>query len=152
MISKLQKNTVNALEEFAATTTARFRFHDGKDIVGTLAGILAGEIAWTEGNIEAAAEAFRVATRYYDNLNYDEPEPLPFSPRHWLGAAYMALGAYDNALAEYRRDLEEHPHNIWSLFGVQQALAMKGETDTLITRDLDEASTYADIWLLETKF
>lgn len=146
------KNTVKALEELTAKTKARFRFHDGKDIVGTLAGILAGEIAWTEGNIEAAAEAFRTATSYYDNLNYDEPEPLPFSPRHWLGAAYMALGAYDNALAEYRRDLEEHPHNIWSLFGVQQALGMKGETDAVIARDLEEASTYADIWLLDTKF
>ena len=146
------RNTVKALEELTSTTTARFRFHDGKDIVGTLAGILAGEIAWTEGNVEAAAEAFRVATSYYDNLNYDEPEPLPFSPRHWLGAAYMALGAYDSALAEYRRDLEEHPHNIWSLFGVQQALAMKGETDTVIARDLEEASTYADIWLIDTKF
>lgn len=145
------KNTVKALEELTATTTARFRFHDGKDIVGTLAGILAGEIAWTEGNIEAAAEAFRVATSYYDNLNYDEPEPLPFSPRHWLGSAYMALGAYDSALAEYRRDLQEHPHNIWSLFGVQQALAMKGEKDLAIGRDLEEASTYADIWLLDTK-
>jgi len=146
------KNTVTALEELTQTTKARFRFHDGKDIVGTLAGILAGEIAWTEGNVEAAAEAFRVATSYYDNLNYDEPEPLPFSPRHWLGAAYMALGAYDSALAEYRRDLEEHPHNIWSLFGAQEALAMKGEKDSVITRDLEEASTYADIWLMDSKF
>lgn len=145
------KSTVKALEELTATTKARFRFHDGKDIVGTLAGILAGEIAWTEGNLEAAAEAFRVATSYYDNLNYDEPEPLPFSPRHWLGSAYMALGAYDSAIAEYRLDLEDHPHNIWSLFGVQQALAMKGEKDPTIGRDLEEASTYADIWLLDTK-
>lgn len=146
------RETVLKLEETTATTQARFRFHDGKDIIGTLAGILKGEIAWTEGNLEAAAEAFRVATAYYDNLNYDEPEPLPFSPRHWLGSAYLALGAYDRALTEYRLDLEDHPHNIWSLFGAQQALAALGQKDPVIGRDLEEASTYADIWMRDTKY
>ncbi len=146
------KETMQSLKELTETTTARFRFHDGKDIVGTLAAILEGEIAWTEGNIEAAAEAFRLATDYYDNLNYDEPEPLPFSPRHWLGAAYMELQAYNNAVEVYRQDLIEHPHNIWSLFGVQQALAMMGESDPVIDQDLFEALNYADVWMLSTKY
>lgn len=145
------KSVSNSLWELTESTTARFRFHDGKDIVGTMAGILEGEIAWTEGNIEAAAESFRRATDYYENLNYDEPEPLPFSPRHWLGAAYMELGAYDNALAQYRLDLEEHPHNIWGLWGVQKALEQLGESDSVIDQDLYEAFTYADIWLPNTK-
>ena len=140
-----------SLVELTETTTARFRFHEGKDIVGTLAGILEGEIAWSAGNLEAAAQAFRKATDYYDNLNYDEPEPLPFSPRHWLGAAYLELGAFDNAVAVYRRDLQDHPHNIWSLYGVQQALARLGESDPVIDQDLFEASNYADIWLMSTK-
>ena len=139
------------LGELTETTTARFRFHDGADIIGTLAGILEGEIAWESGNIEAAAAAFRKATDYYDNLNYDEPEPLPFSPRHWLGAAYMELNAYDRALAEYRQDLSEHPHNIWSLFGAEKALEALGQKDAVISQDLDEAFSYADIWLLNTK-
>ncbi|PCJ19985.1 MAG: hypothetical protein COA96_16065, partial [SAR86 cluster bacterium] len=142
---------MHELKELTETTTARFRFHDGKDIVGTLAGILEGEIAWMDGNMEAAAQAFRLATDYYDNLSYDEPEPLPFSPRHWLGAAYIKLGAYDNAVTEYRIDMLDHPHNIWSLFGVQQALLLKGESDSLIDRDLYEATTYADIWLSDSK-
>ena len=146
------RDAMQSLKELTETTTARFRFHDGKDIVGALAGILEGEIAWTEGNIEAAADAFRLATHYYDKLNYDEPEPLPFSPRHWLGAAYMELQAYDNALEVYRWDLSEHPHNIWSLFGIQQALAMIGESDPVIDKDLFEALSYADIWMLNTKY
>lgn len=144
--------TKEQLEELTETTTARFRFHDGSDIIGTLAGILEGEIAWEDGNIEAAAAAFRKATEFYDSLNYDEPEPLPFSPRHWLGAAYMELGAFDNAEAEFRQDLREHPHNIWSLFGAQQALKAKGESDSVIDQDLYEAMEYADIWLPSTKF
>ena len=139
------------LWELTNTTTSRFRFHAGKDIIGTMAGILEGEIAWTEGNIEAAAEAFRTATDYYENLNYDEPEPLPFSPRHWLGAAYMELGAYDNAVEQYRQDLVDHPHNIWGLWGVQQALKGLGQADSVIDQDLYEASSYADIWIPNTK-
>jgi hypothetical protein len=146
------RDAMQSLKELTETTTARFRFHAGKDIVGALAGILEGEIAWREGNIEAAAEAFRLATDYYDNLNYDEPEPLPFSPRHWLGAAYMELQAYDSALEVYRQDLSEHPHNIWSLFGIQQALKMTGESDLIIDKDLFEALSYADIWMLSTKY
>jgi tetratricopeptide (TPR) repeat protein len=146
------RDAMQSLKELTETTTARFRFHAGKDIVGALAGILEGEIAWREGNIEAAAEAFRLATDYYDNLNYDEPEPLPFSPRHWLGAAYMELQAYDSALEVYRQDLSEHPHNIWSLFGIQQALKMMGESDPIIDKDLFEALSYADIWMLSTKY
>ena len=145
------KSISGSLWELTDTTTARFRFHDGKDIVGTLAGILEGEIAWAEGNLEAAAEAFRRATDYYTNLNYDEPEPLPFSPRHWLGAAYMELGAYDNALSQYRQDLEEHPHNIWGLWGAQKALEQLGQADAVIDQDLYEAFQYADIWIPDTK-
>lgn len=145
------RQTMQALKQLTETTTARFRFHEGKNIVGALAGILEGEIAWSEGNMEAAAAAFRLATEYYDGLNYDEPEPLPFSPRHWLGAAYMQLGAYDNAVEVYREDLQDHPHNIWSLYGVQQALLMQGESDPVIDRDFYEATSYADIWLPDTK-
>ena len=140
-----------ALWELTNNTKARFRFHDGKDIVGTIAGILEGEIAWSKGNLEAAADAFRRATEYYDNLNYDEPEPLPFSPRHWLGAIYIELGAYNQALEQYRQDLQEHPHNIWGLWGVQQALKKMNRSDPIIDQDLHEAFSYADIWISNTK-
>lgn len=146
------RETAQALNQLTETTTARFRFHNGSDIVGTLAGILDGEIAWSEGNLEAAAEAFRRATEFYDQLNYDEPEPLPFSPRHWLGSAYMALGAYDSAEAEFRQDLSEHPHNLWSLYGVQQALKARGEADQAIDDDLFRLSEHADVWLQDTRF
>ncbi len=142
----------DALWQLAESTSARFRFHDGKDIVGTLAGILEGEIAWQAGKLEAAAEAFRTATEYYGRLNYDEPEPLPFSPRHWLGAVYLELGAYDNALEQYRRDLSEHPHNIWALYGAQRALSHLGQRDSVIDQDLFEARNFADIWLNSSRF
>ena len=139
------------LLELTETTTARFRFHEGKNIIGALAGILDGEMKWQAGNVEAAAEAFRRATRYYDSLNYDEPEPLPFSPRHWLGAAYLELGAYDAALAEYTLDMDDHPHNVWSLFGAKAALEGLGQDASAYTAELDAALEFADIWLPSSK-
>ena len=146
------RQTTEALQELAATSTSRFRFHDGKDIIGTMAHILDGEIHWSEGNREAALGAFQEAIRFYNNLNYDEPEPLPFSPRHWLGALYLEMGASDNALAEYRQDLSEHPNNVWSLWGVQQALKAQGQSDPEVDATLDELGDYIDIWFPTTKF
>ena len=145
------KDTLDSLWELTNTTTARFRFHDGKDIVGTMAGILEGEIAWIEGNMEAAVDSFKKATEFYENLNYDEPEPLPFSPRHWLGAAYLEIDAYSNALIQYEKDLSEHPHNIWGLWGVKESLSNLGRTDSKIDDDFDNTKSTSDIWLPSTK-
>ena len=63
----------------------------------------------------------------------------------------MALGAYDSAEEQYRQYLSEHPHNIWGLYGTQQALKAKGQSDPVIDQDLFEAFQYADIWLSDTK-
>lgn len=142
---------LNDLWEVTNTTTARFRFHDGKDIIGALAGILEGEILWEAGNIEGAAESFRKATEYYDALNYDEPEPLPFSPRHWLGAAYQALGAFEAAHQQYLLDLDDHPNNIWSIFGVNRALESLGASTEESHFQLKTALEASDIWLNESK-
>lgn len=142
---------LNGLWEVTNTTTARFRFHDGKDITGALAGILEGEILWEAGNIEGAAESFRKATEYYDALNYDEPEPLPFSPRHWLGAAYQALGAFEAAHQQYLLDLDDHPNNIWSIFGVNRALESLGASTEESHFQLKTALEASDIWLNESK-
>ena len=135
------QKVAGSLKKLANSTNSRFRFHDGKDIIGTMAAILEGEIAWHQGNLEAAANSFRLAIDYYENLNYDEPEPLPFSPRHWLGAAYMAMGAHENALKQYQKDLTEHPNNIWGLWGAQQA-----------SRKMAKPSPLIDIELVRNKF
>ena len=91
-----------------------------------MVGILEGEIAWSRGDMPTAVASFEQATAAYDNIMYDEPEPIPFSAKHWLGAAYIEVGEYDKAITVYNEDLKEHPHNGWSLLGIQQALAAKG--------------------------
>lgn len=146
------KNTLVSLLELADTTKARYRFHDGKNILHAAAGILQGEMAWLEGNLEAAIDAFKRGAEYYDAIDYDEPEPLAYSPRHWLGAAYIEAGAFDLAIAEYQQDLKEHPNNGWALLGIQQALAAKGETDPEIDAALEKAWARSDTWVRSSKF
>jgi len=63
-----------------------FRVHSAHDLLGILAPMLEGEIERSEGSLDRAISAFTRAVAQYDALMYDEPEPLPFSPRHWLGA------------------------------------------------------------------
>ncbi len=140
------------LDSVASTTTARYRFHEARNILGTLSGILQGEIQWTQGNLEAAAEAFRQAAEVYDRLDFDEPEPLPFSPRHWLGAAYIELGAYDRAIEVYEQDLREHPHNGWALFGIKQALTAQGKEDADIDARLAASWERSDTWIRSSRF
>jgi tetratricopeptide (TPR) repeat protein len=143
---------LTTLRETTETTEARYRFHEGRNILGALLGILEGEMAWQTGDLEAALAAFRRGTESYDRLTYDEPEPLPFSPRHWLGAVYLELDAYDSAIETFETDLEDHPHNGWSLFGIQQALAAQGRRNPEIDRRFEEAWARADTWLISPKF
>jgi len=146
------KSMLADLREQSETTAARFRFHDGKDILAALAGILEGEIVWSEGNLEGAAAIFRQAVVDYDKIGYDEPEPIPFSPRHWLGAAYIELGAYDRAIEVYRQDLEDHPKNGWSLFGLQKAMGLAGRADIITVLRFNQAWARSDIWIGSSKF
>ncbi|MEM9936459.1 MAG: hypothetical protein AAF824_22725, partial [Bacteroidota bacterium] len=78
----------------ADTSEAEFRMHPAKHILGVLGGILEGEIYWAEEEQAKAMSAFERAVMIEDSMMYDEPEPIPFAARHWLGAAQMELEQY----------------------------------------------------------
>ena len=78
----------------AASSTAVFRFHPAQALLGTLGAILEGEIKRADGNLAAAIAAFERAVSLQDSLIVDDPEPLPFAARHWLGAAAKPMGAH----------------------------------------------------------
>ena len=48
-----------------------------------------------DGDLPGAIAAFERAVVADDALDYDEPEPLPFPARHWLGAAARGRRAAD---------------------------------------------------------
>lgn len=141
-----------AILETAEKSKARFRFHSAENLLSVVGYILRGEIQWTEGDLKAAQQSFEAAVRYYDALDYDEPEPLPFSPRSWLGALLTELGQYDEAIAVFKAELKNHPNNGWSLLGIQQALQAKGIVDENINRQFEQSWARSDTWIRGPKF
>ena len=137
---------------FADTTDKKFRFHPAGLVVGTAARILDGEILWTQGDLDGAIKAFEMSTEIEDKMDYDEPEPLPFAARHWLGAALLEAGRYADAEQVYRDEIADHPHNGWSLFGLQQALAAQGKSDPTVDADFEKSWARADVWITSSKF
>jgi tetratricopeptide (TPR) repeat protein len=140
------------VKKLAETSTAAFRNHPAKNLLGIVAGILEGEMQRTSGNLEGAIASFRRAATLQENLQYDEPEPLPFSAFHWLGAALIEAKRYDEAEQAYRTELKDHPRNGWSLFGLQQALAGKGAPTTEVATEFDASWARADVWLRSSHY
>jgi tetratricopeptide (TPR) repeat protein len=134
--------------------TARFRFHPAERLLGVTRGILRGEILRAAGDLAGAIASFERAVALEDSLEYDEPEPLNFSARHWLGAALLEAGRAGEADAVYRAALEDHPANGWSLFGLMQAQRSRGdEAAALSTRAaFDRAWARSDVWLRASRF
>jgi tetratricopeptide (TPR) repeat protein len=140
------------VKKVAETSKAQFRMHPAEKIVGVLANILEGEIALTAGDTSTAIEKFEHAVKLDDEMDYDEPEPLPFPARHWLGAALIAAKKFEDAEKVYREDIKDHPHNGWSLLGLQQALKGQGKTDPAVDADLQKSWSRSDTWIRSSRF
>ena len=138
--------------EYAATTDKNFRFHPAGQVVGTVAHVLEGEILWSEDDHTGAIAAFERAVEVEDSMAYDEPEPLPFAARHWLGAALIESGRYADAERHYRVELVDHPHDIWSLHGLKAALAAQGKTDPDVDADFEMSTARMDVWITSSRF
>jgi tetratricopeptide (TPR) repeat protein len=140
------------VQKTATTSESEFRSHAAKKLLGVLAGILEGEIARDAKDLPAAIAAFERAVAADDELDYDEPEPLPFPARHWLGAAFLEAGRHADAERVYREDLKDHPHNGWSLLGLQQALKAQGKVDAEVDADLTASWSRSDTWIRASRF
>jgi tetratricopeptide (TPR) repeat protein len=136
----------------AETSQQEFRQHPAKRLLGVLVGVLEGEILRTEKDLPGAIAAFERAVQLDDELEYDEPEPLPFQARHWLGAGLVEAGRFEEAERAYRADLDEHPHNGWSLLGLKLALKGQHKTDAAVDKDLEKSWARADHWVRASRF
>ena len=140
------------VRKLAETSEARMRFHPAETLLGAVAGILEGALRREQGDTDGAAAAFERAVELEDALVYDEPEPLPFAARHWLGALLLELGRHADAEQVYRDELADHPHNGWSLFGLKAALEAQGRTDPAVDADLDASWARSDTWIKASRF
>ncbi len=143
---------LDRVKKTADTSKAVFRFHPAKELLGTVAAILEGEMSWNAGDLPGAITMFEQAVSIEDRLGYDEPEALPFAARHWLGAALLEAKRYGDAERVYKEELEDHPHNGWSLLGLQKALAGRGVTSAEVDADLAKSWSRSDTWIRTSRF
>jgi len=107
--------------------SVQMRNHTAHDLLSITGDILRGEMLRSEGKLDEAIPVFERSVDTFVGLRYDEPEPLNFAPQHWLGAALLEAGRYADAERVYLSELEQHPDNGWSYFGLEQALRAQGK-------------------------
>ena len=125
------------------------RDYPGSTLVAIAIDLLQGEIAYRAGDFTAAAASFEDAVAKQDSLPYSEPPFWYYPTRQSLGAALLAGGDAPQAESVFRRDLEQYPHNGWSMFGLIQSLENQGKNDEAgkIRQHFDKAWQFADIEL-----
>jgi tetratricopeptide (TPR) repeat protein len=102
-------------------------YNKAKDVLKIARDVLGAKIALAKKDNAGAIALLQSAVAAQDTLKYAEPEDWFFPVRESLGAALLMNG--DNAVAEkiFREDLDVHPRNPRSLFGLQQALKAQGK-------------------------
>ncbi|MEM8630568.1 MAG: hypothetical protein AAGF74_04980 [Pseudomonadota bacterium] len=131
--------------------------HNNKvlDLLDVGTEMLRGEILYREGAFDAAFAALRRSVMLDDALPYDEPWGWMQPTRHALGALLLEQGRTEEAEAVFREDLglggnlgraSIHPDNVWSLKGLHDCLAARGDTVEVlqISQRLDLAQARAD--------
>ena len=133
---------------------APFRGHSAVDLITIVGSILEGEMMAAEGDVDGAVRVLEEAIEIEDGLRYDEPEPLNFAVRHWLGGVLNDAGRHADAEEVFRAALADHPHNGWSLFGLEQSLRAQGreaEADEALAERMEYWAN-ADVWLMSSRF
>lgn len=122
---------------------------DARTVLGVAGSVLDARIAAARHEPDQAIQFWRRAVAAADLLPYDEP-PVWFYPlRESLGAALLANNKAANAERVFRDDLDRHPRNARSLFGLQASLTRQGkEADAAwVQRQFDDSWKNADTTL-----
>ena len=133
--------------ETAAFETARGKvpaetlvvsFNNGPAVLALVSHLLHGQVA---GTVDEAVKHLEMAAAAQDALNYDEPEPWPWSVRETLGAVLLKAGRAADAEKVFRADLEKNPASGRTLFGLTKSLEAQGRTAeaAIVKREFDAA-------------
>ena len=103
--------------------------------------ISAGERDWNN-----AIMHFKKATTLEENMVYNEPRDWVLNPKQYLGAAYLKMKQWQNAENTFKKDLNQNVQNVWSLYGLHQALQQQNKKieANIIKRQLEKASEQSD--------
>ncbi len=102
-------------------------YNKAKDVLKIARDVLGAKIALAKKDKTGTIALLRSAVAAQDTLKYAEPEDWFFPVRESLGAALLMNGDDVSAEKVFREDLDLHPRNPRSLFGLQQALKAQGK-------------------------
>lgn len=147
---------LDAVKKIAANPALDYTLFSPNSAAGILAiapEVLAGELAATRGDNEAAISHLQRAVRLEDGLVYTEPTEWHYPPRLALGAVLLDAGRPAEAETVYWQNLDRYPNNGWALFGLAQALRAQQKTDEagLIDARFRQAWRNADIKLTASR-
>ncbi len=128
------------------------------NVIKVAAAVLGGVIADAEGEHDKAEALLRDAVAQEDTLRYGEPPTWHAPSRQTLGALLMkraeeasehgdeseAAALASKAEEAFRNDMQRHPENGWSLYGLAQALKLQNKADA------EQAlAAFNEVWKLE---
>jgi hypothetical protein len=64
----------------------------------------------------------------------------------------MEAGRFEDAEQVYREELSDHPHNVWSLYGLTGALAAQNKQDSAVDEDFRASTARTDTWITQSRF
>lgn len=147
--------TLQELEDYAAKlpSDTPAGFNTAHDVLSLASDVIKARIASAEKKTDEAVAHLREAVAKEDKLAYNEPADWFFPVRHLLGAQLLAAGQAKEAEAVYREDLERHPNNGWSLYGLAASLrAQKKPGAEKVDQEFRKAWEKSDIQLSASAF
>ncbi|HVP44169.1 MAG TPA: hypothetical protein VMS96_12110, partial [Terriglobales bacterium] len=93
------------------------------------AHMIEARIAEQKKDYRAAAAHLREAVALEDSMDYTEPPDWIAPVRETLGAVLLQAGQAAESEKVFRQDLEQHPRNPRSLFGLMHALKAQGREE-----------------------
>lgn len=109
---------------------AMMAINPARKIIDIANHVLAGELAYRQGDSSTAIAELRSAAAVEDSLLYMEPPDWLLPTRHILGAFLLDAGRIDEAEQVYREDLHAWPENGWSLHGLARCARTRSAADT----------------------
>ena len=145
----LARQEIASMDQVADGFTDEWKMgnNSATEVIAVARTMAEGEVAYREGDHEAAFALLRRAVELEEGLQYDEPPGWMQPVRHALGALLSAEGHYKEAASVYRADLKRHPNNAWSLLGLREALTGQGQAAAAdaIRESLEIAWSRADV-------
>ena len=126
-LAKIELDKLNNLANSPNADQYRVGATPASSVLKVAAYGLQGEFFSAHGEHLKAVNSFQKGVNLEDKNNYTEPPDWAQPMRHYLGAALLKSGKFQEAEQTYRRDLKWNQNNGWSLYGLHQSIELQGK-------------------------